>query len=355
LDEITYFRDYHLCIGFCLPIIGFAIGVIYHFFGRGLGMQPILNAALVENGRISWKTAPFVFIGTLLTHLGGGSAGREGAAIQVSAGLADAMIPRFVKLNCEERKTIVQAALGAGFGSAIGAPIAGFFFSLELFRFRRLNGIWECLVAAFVAHFISIILHAPHTYFPKLNPSWLGWKFLLALLLLGLTAGGVIRTYLITVEWLERKLDFCIMPFRTFSGGLIICLGFYFLGGRYLGLGIPAIQESFLVPSPIFDPFLKGLFTLVTLVSGFKGGEFVPFIFMGTTLGSSISPWFPGSLPLLPAIGFPVFFAAASKTPMSCTILAIEIFGFVTGIYALPVCLVASFISGKRSIYALRS
>lgn len=353
LDAVTNYRDFHLGIVYSLPLVGFLIGTIYHFYGQGLGIRPILKAIQNDQTTISWKTAPFVFVATLFTHLFGGSAGREGTAIQISAGVADMLIPKIFRLEMEERKTILQAALGAGFGSAIGVPLAGFIFGLEIMRFRRLIGLWECFVAAGIAQLVTIMLHAPHSYFPKLNPGWMGWKFLFVLFAMSFIAGVTIRIYLFALEWLNQHLSIVLLPIRTFCGGILIAGGFFILGSRYLGLGIPLIQEAFMSPSPLFDPWLKALFTLVTIASGFKGGEFIPLIFMGATLGSSISPWVPGSLPLLPAIGFPIFFAAASKTPLACTVMAAEIFGPVAGLYTFPVCVIATLVSGKKTIYPI--
>lgn len=354
LQAVTNFRDENTRIVFFLPLAGLLLGAFFHYFGPGLGIHPILKATQDGRSPISWKSAPFVLIGTLVTHLFGGSAGREGTAVQMSSSLSDWSVSKIFALSVDERKVLLQAGIGAGFGSAIGAPMAGFFFGLEILKFRRLHSLWECFVASFLAYQISQWLHAPHSYFPKLGP--LGWpegKMLLAALALAMAAGLFARIYLWLVESIEQGIHKLFPPIRTLLGGSLLTIGFYFFGVRYMGLGISYIQESFLVASPFFDPALKTLFTAVTIGTGFKGGEFIPLIFVGTTLGSALSVWIPGSLPLLPALGFPAVFSAASKTPIACTVMAMEIFGPLVGLYALPICFLATWVSGKKTTYPL--
>jgi H+/Cl- antiporter ClcA len=141
-------------------------------------------------------------------------------------------------------------------------------------------------------------------------------------------------------------------PLRPFIGGVILVLLYAWEGTyHYAGLGIEQIHHSLLAVTPFSFPLLKTFFTTITLGSGFKGGEFIPLVFIGVSLGSALTSLLPVSASLLPSIGFGAVFGAASKTPISCTIMCMEIFGIEIGPYALMAMLIAQIISGKRSLY----
>lgn len=355
LQKITETREKNSAFIFLLPLAGFIIGCIYHYLGKDIanGNSVIFTAARTGSKEIPWRLAPIVFLGTLITHLTGGSAGREGTAIQMSAGLSENLLKKRLALSSIEKISLLRAAIGAGFGSSIGAPIAGFFFSIELFRPQKRNAYTECLLACFISFYITLVLHAPHTYFPQLMPKWLGFKFILALFFIGFLSALILRFYF----WSTKNLDKLFaaymngLPLRTTFGGLLLLLAYIIFGTRFLGLGIPVIQESFLIPANLLDPILKCFFTIITLSTGFRGGEFIPLIFMGTTLGSSFSPFLENGLPYLPAATFAALFAGATKMPITSIILTMELFGPGMGIYAAIVCTVCTIFSGKNNIY----
>jgi H+/Cl- antiporter ClcA len=127
---------------------------------------------------------------------------------------------------------------------------------------------------------------------------------------------------------------------------------YYFEGSyHYVGLGISYIQEALVQPQSFKEPILKTIFTAITVGSGFKGGEFVPLVFIGTTLGSALATVIPISLQLLAGLGFAAVFAGAANTPLACTLMAIEIFGYRIGPYALIACYASYFFSGHHGIY----
>ncbi|HZR45424.1 MAG TPA: chloride channel protein, partial [Candidatus Manganitrophaceae bacterium] len=141
-------------------------------------------------------------------------------------------------------------------------------------------------------------------------------------------------------------------PFKPLAGGLLIVLLYRLEGSTlYAGLGIPVIQEALSRPSTLQVPLLKGFFTALTLASGFKGGEFIPLVFIGTTLGSALSAFFNVGTPLLAALGFSAVFAGASNTPIASAIMTMELFGPEIGGYAAAACLASYYFSGYKGIY----
>ncbi|MFM8312807.1 MAG: chloride channel protein, partial [Deltaproteobacteria bacterium] len=340
------------------PLAGFAIGWIYQSLGRDIqrGNNLIFEEIHEPKQILPARMAPLILLGTVVTHLFGGSAGREGTAVQMGAALSD-QLNQFFKIDPKERKILLIAGVGASFGAAIGTPWAGIVFGMEVLYVGRLKifAALECLIASFCAYATTLLLKAPHTVYPRphlglFSLTTLAWVSV-AGILFGLVAVGFCRlTHLI--EKLETRW-ISYAPLRPFVGGLVL-IALYFSEGsfRYAGLGISTIQNSFLQVSSFKDPFFKCVATAITIASGFKGGEFIPLVFMGSTLGSALTHFLPVSTDLLAAVGFAAVFGAASNTPLACTLMAIELFGVGIAPYALVGCLMAYLFSSHRGIYS---
>jgi H+/Cl- antiporter ClcA len=141
-------------------------------------------------------------------------------------------------------------------------------------------------------------------------------------------------------------------PFRPLVGGIIVALAVWVIGTtKYIGLGIPTIVASFDQALPSYDFALKMAFTIITLAAGFKGGEVTPLFFIGATLGNALSYFIPLPTGLLAGMGFVAVFAGATNTPLACSIMAMELFGSQSGVYAAIACVVAYLFSAHNSIY----
>jgi H+/Cl- antiporter ClcA len=383
LDWITHYRQTHPHIIWGLPIVGFSIGWLYHNHGRSVsaGHNLILEEIHDPKKITPLRMAPLIYLSTLLTHLVGGSAGREGTAVQMGASLAD-QLAKFFKVEPHERKILLMAGTGAGFAAAIGAPWAGAIFGMEVIHIGRLKifAFFEILVASFVAYFFAIIVEAPHSVFPSIGLIPFNLQTLLFVLIAGTCFGIAARAFITLTHVIENILSRFVTypPFKPLlAGGLILLLFYcenpqmYFSNKetsqthdinsyletnqrtefKYAGLGIETIQDSFRRPSPYQESLWKTLFTSLTVGSGFKGGEFIPLVFIGSTLGSALALILPISFQLLASLGFAAVFAGASNTPIACAIMAMEIFGYQIGPYALLACLTSYYTSGRKSIY----
>ena len=165
---------------------------------------------------------------------------------------------------------------------------------------------------------------------------------------------GFCALLFIRLTHLIQKLQRHILypPLKPFIAGVLLVLFYQLIGtDRYAGLGIPVIQDALNHVVSFFDPLLKSVATAVTLGSGFKGGEFIPLVFIGTTLGSALSAVIPVSVSILSVCGFAAVFGGASNTPLACSIMAIELFGFEIAPYAIIACYMSYLCSGGRSIY----
>jgi len=357
LDMATRTRQENMRIMFLLPAAGFFIGWIYHRFGQSVSGGNNLILEEIHNPKrvLPLRMAPLVFLGTILTHLFGGSAGREGTAVQMGASLSDQLGRRF-KVSPSERKSLLMAGAGAGFAAAIGAPWAGAVFGMEVIyagRFRA-QAVFECVIAAFVAYFTTILLKAPHSVYPYVVVPSFSLSLLGYSLLLSVAFALLVRLFIHSTHLIEKVQSHFVSypPLRPFFGGLLLLVLYYWEGTyRFSGLGIEFIQASFLELSSLWDPFLKLVFTAITIGSAFKGGEFIPLVFMGCTLASALTFYIPLSTSFAASLGFAAVFAAASKTPIACTLMAVELFGFAVAPYALIVCCVATYFAGRLSIY----
>lgn len=358
LDWATETRMSHPEIIWFLPLAGFCLGWVYFAFGKDVagGNNLVLEQIHSPQKIIPLRMAPFVLLGTLITHLFGGSAGREGTAVQMGASLSD-QLSKYFRVSQEERRILLMTGAGAGFGAAIGTPLAGILFGLEFVRIGRIRfvAVWESIVACFFASLTCHFLGAPHTLYPKPEITSFSFSILAWIALAGAIFGLVAQAFARGTHILEHleKKTISYPPLKPFLAGILIVILYFWEGSyRYAGLGISAIQDSFHKVSSLKDPLYKFFFSILTIGSGFKGGEFIPLVFIGCTLGSALSQWVPVSSDLLAAVGFAAVFGAASNTPLACTLMAVELFGIEIAPYAFVACFTGYFFSGHSGIYA---
>lgn len=357
LNWATQFRDGHLSLIFLLPIGGLLIGLLYHYYGNEAvkGNNLILEEYEKPEKTIPLIMAPLVYIGTILTHFFGGSAGREGTAVQMSTAIADQFTGAF-KLSKEERRIILIIGISGGFSSVFGTPLTGAVFAIELLYFSRvsLKSVIPSLLTAYIAYYTVEFFQISHTHYPHPVVPEITLQIIPWIILVGIFSGLSARLFSTSVDFFSTKAKeiICYPPLRPFIGGLIFASIIYFSGAtQYLGLGIPTIIESFTIAQGGEVFLLKILATTFILGTGFKGGEVTPLFFIGAALGSALSIFIPLPLTLLAAMGFVAVFSGATHTPLACTIMGIELFGLESGIYVGIACLTAYFFSGYLGIY----
>jgi len=351
-------REAHPALIYALPLAGLVSGLAYHRYVRGAERGPnlILDEIHSPQNTVPARLVPLVVFGSTLSQLFGASAGREGAAVQISASLSD-QVSKFFCVPLHERKALLMAGAGAGFGAAIGAPVAGAIFGMEVIVVSGIHwfGVAECFIASFIGHFTSRLLGAPHVHFEAIVIPDFSAATLLTVIVSGMAFGLIARTFIHGTHALEATYRRArVVPYlRPLIGGALVLAAYLILGDstRFAGLGIPVIQEAFTTPLSWKDPILKLLLTALSVGSGFRGGEFVPLVFMGTTLGSALSTILPGSTSFFAALGFAAAFGGAANTPFACAVMAVELFGPGVGLYALLACLISHALSGKTGIY----
>jgi H+/Cl- antiporter ClcA len=359
LELATSFRLGHGALVYALPLAGLALGAVYERFGKAFqgGNNLVLDTVHGGGPELPLRMAPMVLVGTVLTHLFGGSAGREGTAVQMGASLADWLSHR-LGLTPPLRRQLLAAGMAAGFGSVFGTPVAGALFGLEVIVLGRMEyaALVPALVASVVGDLTTRSVGISHSAYPAvaslpLTPLLLGKWLVFAAAIAAATTVFIELTHLLKKQG-ERRIP--RLPLRMFVGGGVVVLLVQLFGtSDYLGLGVPMILRSFEDPTlPVYAFAAKLLFTAVTLGAGFLGGEVTPLFFVGAALGNVLARLLGLPLELGAGVGLAAVFAAASNTPLALSIMAVELLGAAVFPHAALVCVVAYLLTGHRSIYS---
>ncbi|MBW7457319.1 chloride channel protein, partial [Paenibacillus sepulcri] len=291
----------------------------------------------------------------VITHLLGGSAGREGTAVQMGGSMAEWLGKR-LKVNRTDRAILLMCGISGGFGSVFGTPLAGAVFGMEVavIGMLRYEALLPCFAASFVGDLVTKAWGIHHVQYAMSGVPGISWlvivKVLAASVLFGLTS-------LLFSELTHacKRLFTRLFPhaaLKSFIGGLIIIALVYAAGTRdYLGLGIPLLVQSFTEPVHSLAFLWKTLFTSLTLGAGLQGGEVTPLFVIGAALGNALGSLLHISLPFMAGLGLVAVFSGATNTPIACFILGIELFGSDAMIYIFLASIVGYLFSGHSGIY----
>jgi H+/Cl- antiporter ClcA len=358
LGWATATRTGNLWLVWCLPLAGFAAGWMYLRYGRSVegGVKLLVDPPAAT---IPLRMAPLVFGATVVSHLFGASVGREGVAVQMGGALADQVAGR-LRLEQDARRWLLLAGMSAGFASLFGTPLAGAIFAFEVLAPRRLRAfawpgaVLPCIVAAYLGDQVGLWWGVQHTHYMVDAVAAITPAALLATaaagIVFGLAALVFTRATHSLAGLMQRRIGYA--PLRPFIGGVAVALAVWFTASdRYIGLGIPVILEAFAHPLPAWDSLAKTAFTVVSLGTGFKGGEVTPLFYIGATLGNALAPLLHLPFAMLAALGFVGVFAGAAKTPLVGMVMAVELFGPAIAPYAALACIVSHACSGRTGIY----
>lgn len=327
LDVATRWFEGHRAMVVLLPLAGWTTQWIYRRTGAG-GMVEVLADIRDGKGRVSWRMAPSVLLCTLLTHLCGGSAGREGTAVQAGAALA-------ARAGAD-----LRVGIASGFAGVFGTPWAGWLYAQEL---TGRGSVGACLAGAWIADWVARGWGAEHTAYRI--QSWPAWWAIGGAALAGVAFGLAAWSYHLLVDVAKRYVP-------AVAGGVLVAVVLYSTQSwEFSGLGVSRISAAFVEPARSWDWGAKLGLTALTVGSGFRGGEATPLFFVGATLGNVLSGPLQVPMGWLAGLGFVSVFAAATRTPLASAVMAMELFGAEIVPFALVACLTADCASRRAQSF----
>jgi H+/Cl- antiporter ClcA len=341
---------------FLLPLAGFAVGAVYHrVAGRAAdGNNLLLDEIHSPADWIPRRMAFLIYGATVMTQIFGGSAGREGTALQMSGSLTD-WFCRVTRLSATDRRLMLIASLSGGFGAMFGVPMAGAVFGLEVQTMGRVR--YEALIPALTASIVGdrvvrglggIHESTPHPM-PEIDPA-----LLLKVALAGAAFALAGAVFIELTHAIKRLMAALIVwpPLRPLVGGIVIIALALLTSRDYLGLSLPLAAAALHGSDAAASAFAwKLLFTSITLGTGFLGGEVTPLFVIGATLGAALAHLLGVPVEVLAAVGFVAVFAGAANAPLTCIIMGMELFGAGMVLPIAVGCVVSYVLSSHRSIY----
>jgi len=373
LDLATTTRQHNMWLMGLLPLAGVAIYLLYSQLGKNSaeGNNLIIDEIHSPGGGIPFRMAPLVLFSTIITHLFGGSAGREGTAVQIGGSIS-AVVAKWLKINAATRQMLLICGIAAGFGAVFGTPVTGTIFAIEVLAIGQINynALIPSLIAAVIAdatckltgiqhtHYSISSLNI-HSYVPYIN---INLALMCKAAFAGICFGLISWVFAQSSHRLKAAFTQYIRPpwlIPVLGGILVIAIPFALGTFDYNGLGVTSpsrngisILSAFKVGgSNYFSWFWKLLLTVVTLSTGFKGGEVTPLFFIGATLGNTIAIITGAPIDLMAGLGLIAVFAGATNTPIACTLMGVELFGGEYVLYYAIACFVAYHFSGHSGIY----
>ena len=356
LNWATTTRASHDALLYLLPLAGLVVGAAYHYGGKGLerGSNLVIEQIRTPSEWIPFRLTPLIFGASVISHVAGASVGREGAAIQLAAGATDPLSKR-LGLAPMERSIMLITAIAGAFGSVFGVPIAGTIFALEVQRVgrMRIKALVPACVASFVGDAVVGGIGVDHTHFPSMPAIDMDIPSLWRLMLFGCLAGLLAWAFISLTHFIRRTAGRLIpwYPARPLVGGIILVIVIAAFGWRdYSGLSMALALEA-MNGSAAGQWGTKFALTSLSIGTGFVGGEFIPLFVIGALAGASFATITDTNIALFALIGSVAVLAGATKTPLACTVLGVELFGGEGLAWFAIVCVVAFAASGKESIY----
>lgn len=356
IDYVTEVRHNQPLIILLLPIGGLIITAMYHLFKKSgtIDTNRVFDSAS-GNEKVPLAMAPLIFISTCITHLFGGSAGREGAALQLGGSIGY-NIGKVLKLSKSDLHLIVMTGMSSVFSALFGTPLTAAFFALEVTNVGRFfySGLVPCLVSSAVSCKIASLMGLSGVHFAVNFGATSSISAILSAIPVAILCAAVSILFCITIKKCEHYAD-TLLPNRYLKavvGSVIICiLTFSLRTYDYNGAGMDVISRA-IDGSARYEAFLlKIIFTAITIAAGFKGGEIVPAFFVGSTFGCALGTILGIDPTFTAAIGFVSVFCGVVNCPIASVFLALEVFGADSLLTMAIVCSISYLMSGNFGLY----
>ncbi len=356
IDYVTELREKYIYLIILLPIGGVVIAAMYKLFqNNGKLDTNCVIEAVREDRNIPIAMLPLIFMSTVITHFLGGSAGREGAALQLGGSIGY-NLGKVFHLKKNDLHMIVMTGMSAVFAALFGTPLTAAIFSLEVTNVGaiRYTGLFPCVISSVTASHIATLFHISPVRFGGIDFGIFTWEIVLKIIVLALLCALLSILFCFCLEKCEEIMAKYIknIYYRAlFGGALIVVLTFVLGTFDYNGAGMDVIGRAIAGTAKYEAPLLKIIFTAITISAGFKGGEIVPTFFIGATFGAAFAALVGLDASLAAAIGFVALFCGVTNCPLASIFLSIEVFG-VSGILLFVVAVSVCYrMSGSFSLY----
>ena len=356
INLITGFRQEHMWLIFLLPAGGVLIVLFYHFLKtyESLGTNRVL-LSISEDQKLPIKMTPLITFGTAITHLFGGSAGREGAALQIGGSLGTSFA-QLLKFPKKESIILTLCGMSAAFSAMFGTPLTATIFAMEVVSIgiMHYSAIVPCAISSLSAMLISRVMGYTPDVFPQIDFSAFTWQYGLKAIVLGIACAIVSTLFCLLLNKSESFVKKAIKNpyYRTIAGGLLIVILTMLIGnGDYNGAGINIISQA-LSGGVVWYAFIaKAVLTTITLSCCYKGGEIIPTLFIGATFGCVFAPLIGIPSAQGAALAMIGVFCGVTNCPITSIVLCFELFGLKSLPMVLIVAAVAYRLSGYYGIY----
>lgn len=357
---ITSFRELHAIwlIPF-LPIVGVVIVFMYNKLGKNSikGMALVFETGNGKTDKIPIRLIPLVTLSTWLTHLFGGSAGREGVAIQIGATVGNGVGRRINIENSD--KILLVSGMAAGFAGLFQTPIAAVFFAIEVLAVGVIEykALFPTLVASYTACYTSHLLGLEKFSIALNDQVSFDLMTVVKLAILGVVFGIVGGLFAQALHMIKDMFSKWLKdPFKKIFVVGVVISGFSLLChmGRYSGLGTNLIAKCFYGEIYYYDFLMKFIFTIVTLAAGYQGGEVTPLFSIGASLGVLLAAMMGLPTSFVAALGYSCVFGSATNTLIAPMFIGAEVFGFQYMPYFFVTCMLSYIFNGNKTIYSLQ-
>lgn len=357
VDKATEFRAVHSWLIYLLPVAGLLIVVIYKAFKleEGIGTNDILTAVRKKEKGVPPLLAPAIFVSTALTHLCGGSAGREGAALQLGGSIAS-VVGKLFKVGEKEFPLVLMCGMSAVFSALFLTPLTAAFFAMEVISVGVIyySALVPSLCSALIGYKISLLFGAAPLNYSVIAPH-MNFENCLTVGLLAAVCAVLSIFFCIVMHGTGQLMGKYIKNsyLRIAVGGIaIICLTLLCGSYDYNGAGMQIVTEAMSGHAKPEAFILKIIFTAVTIGAGFKGGEIVPTFFIGAVFGCVAGPVFGLDAGFSAAIGLTSLFCGVVNCPAASIFLALELFGSDGILFFAIACAVSYLLSGYHGLYS---
>ena len=354
VDTATQARLAHPWVLYLMPVGGLAIVGLYRLTKtEGKGTNDVI-ASVHFGEQVPGLLVPVIFVSTVITHLCGGSAGREGAALQIGGGIGY-QAGRLLRLGEKDLPLATLCGMSGVFAALFGTPLTATVFALEVISVGVLYyaGLVPCLTAALTGYLVSVLMGVPPTRFTVTVPG-LEVRTMLLVMVLALLCAVVSILFCRGLHGVERLLKRTLKnPYLRVAAGAAVLIGLTLLtNGDYNGAGMEVISRAIAGQADPWAWVWKLLFTAITIGCGFKGGEVVPSFFVGAAFGCVAAGWLGLPAGFGAAMGLVSVFCGAVNCPLASIILSVELFGSGDLLYFAMACSISYLISGYCGLYS---